>query len=703
MFLRSIIKLMLLPIVSILIFVGFFTVFLTPQQRSSIFNEVLSRLPVFNNFVDKSFDTRVFGLEEEDSSILKTATWAVDQLILIENREGKKYYAVCPFSIEAGFDLSKATASLKDGIYSIALPAARIVSSDADEKRNLVVIRNDLVDNYEELLQPIKIAYNKKAYDLALASHLLGNAEKNARKFLRDFWKPIYKDVKIEIVPQKNNEFKVFRCERLPFVFNIRKSAAKLTFKIYPNLESFPCCFKDDRGSFCGVFFVDYFSGSRRELREKFESLQNNLSCFISYVDPINPRSMSWIGGIGQSGGFAGVFQVSGNLYGLCCNAVDKVSSLYSKATAIYLLSSIKNDVQVNSAKCEEYKEFVLTKNEAIKALRQKRFSGFSTQARKLYRMDPESQDGTNLYKLSRGIGDGVFLKTGSDFIDCLLKGWISIHYGESEYFDTEVRKKIWGYFVRNNKPALAEFCNYLLERKGSLQLTKMEIDEAENYLIENNILSRKLLANLETEKVHSLFNGWICDKVSSLHKRYGSSDSFHARGLFSDLYYNSNGVSRITWREDTPYPFYDYKALKELHGKGKTTVNKRLSYYEPQNHTVVVVTREGIIFDSYDAFIFYRDYLNVIRGVEDGFESEDVTSVNYANLNIGYDEVTIAGKTYKNTTLFYLLDKLAKIYGSNLQGGNARSFEDIIMDEIIEITSDATWTWEGLAETLED
>jgi hypothetical protein len=74
------------------------------------------------------------------------------------------------------------------------------------------------------------------------------------------------------------------------------------------------------------------------------------------------------------------------------------------------------------------------------------------------------------------------------------------------------------------------------------------------------------------------------------------------------------------------------------------------------------VVTDKGIIFDSYDAFVLDRDDLTVIRGFENGFGSEDVTWVDYADLNIGYDEVTIAGTSYKNTTLFYLLDKLANV-----------------------------------------
>ena len=701
MFFRSIIKIMLLPIISIVVFVGFFTIFLTPQQRSSLFNEALSRLPVFNNFVDRSFNTRVFGLKLEDFSELKTATWAVNQLVLLENRAGKKYYAVNPFVLEAGFDLSKTKTSLDGEVLTLSLPAARILSNDTDEKRGLVVIRDDLRDKYGKFLQPLKMAYSHKAYDLALSNGLLKAAEKNAKAFLRDFWKPVYKDVKVEIARQDGSEFTDFNCERLPFGFRIGKTAANLSKHEYPELESQVGYLEDDKGTKYDIFFIDDFSGSRDDLKKKFMALCNRIDCFITYNDPINPRDVSWVGGINNFGSFFGVYQVSGELYGLYCSAIDENSSMFSKSRAIYLLSSVQKNTLSDTEKCERYREFVQIKNRAIEAFKQKQFNSFYSQAQKLHAMDPNSTDGKYFYHVAQGINDGTFITTGFDDTDCLLKGWIAAHHGKFAYLDIEIRKQLGDYFDKNDKKALDTFYKYLLEEKDRLKLEESEIDETENYLIENHILSRKLLANLGKSKLRNLLNGWICNKVRLLEKRYGNSKKFHAKGLFCDLYCDGNGESVRTRRKNTPYPFFDYYALEHLHAKGKSTVYNQLPGYSPQDHTVIVVSHEGFILDSYDAFILESSGLTVIRGFQNGFDSDDVTWMNYSDLNPGYDQITIAGKEYKNATLFYLLNKLSEIYSEDLLGGVGRQFEELLLEKIICAANNVTWTGVKLDQTL--
>jgi len=704
MFFRTIIKIMILPIISIVAFVGFFLIFLTPQQSSSIFNEVFSRIPVINNFVEKSFNSQAFALKLEDVSELKIATWAIDQLVLIEDRAGKKYYAVSPFVLEAGFDLAKAKMLQNGEELTISLPAAKILSNGTDEKRNMVVIRNDLAGKYDELLQPLKMAYSKKVYDLALTNNILKIAEKNAKTFLKDFWKPIYKNVKVEISRQEGDPFKTYDFKRLPFSFRVRKAAVNLSKIDFPELESAVGFIKDDKEVEYDIFFVDEFRGSQEDLNKIIVAMDSNLEYFITYSDPINPREISWMGGVNKKGSFIGVYQTQGSLYALSCVATDTNSSLYSKAIAIYLLSSILKNNQFDVDKCEEYRDFVLVKNDAIEAFKAKQMDSYYSLSHNLHNMDSDSVDANTLYNIARGIKNGIFFKTGCKDIDCLLKTWICVHYGEAEYLDAETRKQLRKYFHKNNK-AFGEFCAYLIEKKDLLSLDESEIDEAENYLIDNKILSKRLLANLGKSKLRDLFNGWICNKVNLFYDRYSvrkhDHESFTARGLFCDFDYNDKQKLVPFVRKNTPYPFFDYYALKSLHSKGKSTVNNKLSFYEPQLYTVVILSDEGIIFDSYDAFLLEKDGLTVIRGFENGFESEDVTWLYYSDLNVGSYQVMVAGKTYKNATLFYLLKKLSGIYSSSMNEDVSSRFEETILGELINKANNFTWTWKELSQTL--
>ena len=298
-----ILKLFLVPFIGIFAFILFFMFLLTPAQRDVIFSEVLSKLPIAKNFVTRPYDTHVYGLNFADASDLKTATWAVDQLVLLEkkNKDKKigKYYAIYPYVIEAGFDLSKVKVEEDTSGKKLRLimPPVEVVNVDVDQKKGLTVIRDSLEENYEEALQPLKIGYHRFVHDLALQSNLLKNARTSVTDYFQTFWKHIYEKVEVVHTPWVNPISTVDR-QHIPLQIRYNaQTGMNLEFVQEKPFARFDTLIGTNAG-FLYMGLSKPFSGSYRDLTEKVKmNIGENLT-FINSFHPCNPREGSWLGGI---------------------------------------------------------------------------------------------------------------------------------------------------------------------------------------------------------------------------------------------------------------------------------------------------------------------------------------------------------------------------------------------------------------------
>ena len=106
---------------------------------------------------------------------------------------------------------------------------------------------------------------------------------------------------------------------------------------------------------------------------------------------------------------------------------------------------------------------------------------------------------------------------------------------------------------------------------------------------------------------------------------------------------------------------------------KGNETIQKQLDKIyqkgnreeKPEEQLILVVSRSKyLIAHEYDAFIFKKDRILIIKNVDD----KDLTDVSYqviryTQLNPGKDQIEIKGEIYKNRLLISLLKKISNIY----------------------------------------
>lgn len=685
----KIFKLFFIPAITIILCISFFMLFLSPQHRKSLLTKVLTSLPLVNNFVEKTYDTNVYGLEFTEANDLKTATWAVDFPVIIENRKGEKYYAIQSYMVEAGFDLSKAVISQTDGKYLITMPPVKVINCDLDEKKNITIIRNDLQDDYDNFLQPVKMAYKEKAFDLALESNMLDKAEEKAKSFLQAFLKDAYGDIDIKFIPQ-DNELEVFESEKLPFCFKVGNSAKNLQFIDSQSLGSTACSFKDsDKDNYFPITYMYDFKESFKELKNWFKTCHEFEECqmFVSYYDPFNPSDQNWVGGIKKDGSFVSILQEHGKLYSLWNSAIDKKSSRNSKKTAIYLMASIQDKDSINSLEVDKYVNFVQTKNKAIRSFFNNTFNNFKKHSYDLLELCPESYEGKLLSTTASALVDGLYYDTGEPNVNSLLRPWISAHHGNNKYFDLNARKYIRTY-IEGNPEVEGLFYSYILTNFNRLNLEEDEKSDAIKYFTENAVISKSTLLDLEKKETKSLFKRWISKKVDELKNRHPKK--YKNKGLFSDSNY-MNGEEYIHWNEASEYPFYDSHALEYLHNKGKMTTYNKLSRLgldlDLENHTIVVLTAENNIFrsDKYDVFILMNDQFLVVRNFLGDVKENDIIRAKYSDINSGLNEFSIGGEqgiNHKNPTMVYMFGELARIYRSSREDSGAK-LEEYLLGQI--------------------
>jgi len=197
----------IMKIVAGLVFIGsfscfvlYFFVFINPDQRATLFQDMKSKIPLLNNFVVKTYQTPLAITGDTSLRQLRTASLVSDYLVIAKDSENHIYMALYPFEATAGFDLKKkAIKSLynkdSDGTVKsveIDFPGAEIFSIDAGAMSSFQIIRNQITNaSTETYLKPILIALEKQAQDAANRSNLLEKARIKADEWVKSLYKPL--------------------------------------------------------------------------------------------------------------------------------------------------------------------------------------------------------------------------------------------------------------------------------------------------------------------------------------------------------------------------------------------------------------------------------------------------------------------------------------------------------------------------------
>ena len=303
-----------------------------------------------------------------------------------------------------------------------------------------------------------------------------------------------------------------------------------------------------------------------------------------------------------------------------------------------------------------------------------------------MIRIDENSPTTKCVLSTVQCLTDKSFHPTGDQKIDTYLKAWLSTQ-GQDELNNKEVRKELSN-LLKNNKERLSIFYTYIYANSERLNINDREKRDALSYLFDNALISKGIIENLNTEERNGLFRKWVIKKVKDFRVKYSKSDSndgFWGRGLFCDF----DAKHHVWWGGEKNYLFYyDYKALHDLHEKGKYKAYKlthkctREVIYELDNYFTIIITREGLFSDDYDALLFGPDHLWLVQDIEDndGLNEDRKLFLKeyYKDINLGTDEITLNNEIYKNATLFYLLQTLHLAFKTNGKGIN-EEFESLM------------------------
>ena len=676
-------KLFLAPVIGISGIVIFFIIFLTPAQRGVIIKELMSRLPLARNFVTKTYQTHVYGLDFKDASDLKTATLAVDQLVLLEkkDKDGKtgKYYAVYPYIVEAGFELSQVKVEDSENKLRLIMPPVKVFNVDVNQKKGITVIRDSLEGHYEETLQPVKVGYHRFVHDLALqsSSNLLEKAEQSATEYFQTFWKGVYEKVEVVHSPYINL-FLTVDMQHIPFQIRYNKKFKKhFNFNGEMNFDWYDTIIKTESGNtFFG--FSQEFDGSYRNLSDNFKKNIDVDSILINNFHPFNPREGNWLGRI-EGNHFIGFKLWNGNLYYIFAYSNDAEQAKIAFAEGIYLFSSaVYNPEKKLDLK---YKEYVQLLYEARIAAEQEKLSSLMAISKKMMKLDGTSALSKFVAATTASLSEKTFHPTGNDKLDIYLKAWFSTQEGSP--LDKETRSELLKLMKNEN----AVYYQYVYANSKKFNLDKQEKQEARAYLIDNAEISRDIIESLDGGGLKRLFENWMRNKVRSFKEQYPDLEKgFWGRALFSDL----DAKNMYHW-DVTGYPFFDKQALKNIHAKDKDRVYRLIfnclksKNIDPRDFFVLVISREKIFSDEYDAFLFGSDGFCLIKDIED---KPETGFVEYKNINLGSNEITLFGETYKNASLFYFLDTLHSSFrrakGENVNDMFEKKMKERIYDSLL-------------------
>ncbi|MGP1580525.1 MAG: DUF4230 domain-containing protein [Wolinella sp.] len=271
------------------VFVAFFYFVLSPQAREVYMSEFLSKIPLVSNFVTKNYETSLYGVSAREGNLLKSASYAVDFMAFLKDSAGEEYIALYPYVIEAGIDLEKTHIERRGEGAIHELAGAEILSVDSDEKRGVLVIRDEIKEaDYESYLKPVKIAFAKRARDIALESGILERANTQALAFMQDSFGAAGMQFISGDSPAPLREYKA-RFLPIALSMNTQESPTlkQVTEEEAFNIDDTIFTFRDSPAGIA-LGYIGSYGGTNREFQE--EMTRGAIMSF-KYIDPIYPQS----------------------------------------------------------------------------------------------------------------------------------------------------------------------------------------------------------------------------------------------------------------------------------------------------------------------------------------------------------------------------------------------------------------------------
>ncbi len=625
-------------IIGLGVFVGFFYFVLSPQAREAYLSEFLSKIPLVSNFITKNYDTSLYGISTHELNLLKSASYAVDFMAFLKDSAGEEYIALYPYIIEAGIDLEKTHIERRGEGTIHTLAGAEILSVDSDEKRGVLVIRDEIKKaNYESYLKPIKIAFAKRARDIALESGILERANARALEFMQNSFGAVGMQFVSSPSPLPLVEYPA---QHLPIALKVH-SQESLTLKQAAEDEAFniddTIFGTGDSKAGIALGYIEGYGGTNREFQEE---MTRSAGASFKYIDPIHPESKAIVSNPAAGYGHASVL-VDKNRYYLKALTQDSGDLETLAPHLLYLAMSI-NPAQksVNAG----FLEFSRVYHRAIRALKKKERGILGEEMGEMMNIPGAFKEGQAEYKvrLLQALYEQWYLNkralaTGNARVDELLVLDYALTHDEREIFKEPAARKNF-YSLTKDQAFHANLGLYFLQHAKELALPAEESAMYASAAMDSGTISKLAIEHASADTMSALLAKYFKNIFTySQYFRQESDESEKSTYLLADN-----------------LSLYDVKErLKELaiETRGRFVLVAKGDYLL-EGYFALVMSNTGIVVadDLFASLPFNRKKLFGGR---------------YGRLEVGQGVYSAQGHKYKHAALARALEEINKAFRS--------------------------------------
>jgi hypothetical protein len=644
---RLLMKILVFPLICVGLFSGFFFFYLSQDQRGFIINKMLYSIPGINNFINEQYKTQLTVTAVKNANTLKTAFASIDFLATIKNNKNQYYIAIYPYVVEAGFDLNHI--EVKESIVTnrknliITLSEPKILNVDIDEQSRVGVIRDDIGGDADFITRPAKIAFEYEAKHQALKKNILLKAKQNAEKYYKEFWKDTYSSIDINFKPSDKEQLTNFSFPHLPIEIQSTKEVLGSGYK-FSSQKSYNWY----DGFFSKEGSTKIWVGYSHEYKDEYKTIFNGIGnlapneVVLKYIDPTSPIDNGVICKYNSDFGTCFIPK-NGELFYSYFEANDREHSKQYLGEFLYL--SFNADAKQKAIGFLEYKSYIKLLDTAYSDIDNGNYNSIQTSADDiLQRIDGGNPTGRTLKAVAETLsGKQKFAVTeNNDRLQLLLEIYSAINLRKPNEITANRRDILMGKvsdIIKNN------FLSYIVINANAMGLNSVEVDNYIQILSEKSYLSNEIINSISD----ATFREVLRKKISIINNSaQWKNEKIDQQKIFNC--YKGDACN--------DYVYYDTIALEKIYSKGhKTVPNKLQSYFNKSDSCIaVVVTRSGVFFDDFDAFVFERNRMTLIRDITADPDYKRVKSIAYTDLNPGTGMIAVEKDRYSHPALIGLL-----------------------------------------------
>jgi hypothetical protein len=379
---------------------------------------------------------------------------------------------------------------------------------------------------------------------------------------------------------------------------------------------------------------------------------------FLKFIDPVSPIENGVVCEYGKSSEAICYVLKDNNLFYLRHRPQNDESAKMTIADVLY--ASFNTSINEKAPEASGYITFVDLIKNAHGQLAGNKYGELQTTANRILKLEPDNEYGHLLSSIAESFNRKSYpsLK-GFGEIGLLLRLYQAIKNDQYEKIDRDMRRDVFSYLDNpNNSSFLNDLRSCLLVQKNRIDLPDQEAETYLKSILEDGHFTGEIIKKLSSDqfltalKIHL---NKINSKISAIDKADKNLLYCFAKG--DAPAWNDRSEANI---------FYDLTAFNKVYKRGnESAINELGKIFEQRgininlNQTLVAIVARGLIIYDYDALVFTKDRLVVVKDFRDDIENRDIYEPKYENLNPGNDSLEFENDKYNNKALLTLLKYL--------------------------------------------